>query len=405
MCPSGTLSHQLGASAFASFPGEPSAAVATLQGQPAGIKLALLEESRANSRGKQAGERHDKELALATQARSSSLVVAASERSTFMRDMQSCDWGALLHICPLIVCSCTALHGVHAGTVGVAKLAEEWQERHLALPAPAQRQPPPKESGCFKEGTCMCQRQHRQHRLFMKAALSALKACFATEDRAHSLNDGEVIIAWIGEPSSQEESATRELLWTHVPLHYHNPYRPTLLLLQPVQAEVLLQCQGEGFQMSPTDIARSGQQGCPLNFEVVCEDQGSAWDQPAFRTFRDFVLSLSLSKKWSMRFLVLSQSHRPCLLRAGAVCAEVLDAEPTCIWHGPHNGPEHAAASQLSGVLDILGRDSFQGRHSEVAMRSAASQGGSDVDSNSDHAEAQEETWVMKQRLAQSSES
>ena len=189
------------------------------------------------------------------------------------------------HVCPTLFATTTASEATPEAPLHV--LAQAWQQRHHGIPDSRAKKTRP-QSSCFKEGTCMCKPQHRMHQLLLKECNKLIQEFFHNRGLTDLLVEGQIVLAWVqSRPEGEEDGAETELevRWSYVALHYKKPWRPTLLLLELVPSDDVV---GGRLLLEETCAGR------PFNFQIQKEDKGGFTGVPAFRSWRDFVLSMAI---------------------------------------------------------------------------------------------------------------
>ena len=220
---------------------------------------------------------------------------------------------------------CERKHGVS----NISLLASEWQRQHQAIrAAPTRRFKTPGETRCFQAGICLCQRTEHgpRRRKMYQAAEDVLKQFFRNKDDTEALKQGEVAVLWCGFKSveEQQQHRIRSVLVTAVPLHYMRPWRPTYLLLCPVQGEF------EKFEAWLQNQRSSDASGVSLICGLEVED-----GNPCFATFPQLMERLDPQMRWSIVITRLSSLAKPFLNSDGLVKLILpADREVVCFWHG-----------------------------------------------------------------------
>ena len=341
----GTAAHQLGSQSFLDVRdhAQSSTSMRVVQGLQSGFSEAVSKQARENCAKKRVFDEKRRAARSSTSLDASSLSPSLLSCSKTLREMRGCQWLGMRHVCPTLVAGTSASDA--KPEVPLLQLANSWQKRHTGIPeAPATRTRTQPQQACFREGSCMCKAAQRLHRELMKRCNKNIQGYLQGKGLSERLQDGQIILGWIrtGLDDDEESAEEPEVIWSYVALHYKKPWRPTLLMLR------LLHLPSE----TPASLRRLLGNSCAnesFNFEIITEDKGGFSGLPAFRTWREFILGMSLECRWSLRFFSLSDRNRVSLLPVGRVTAIPLDSEATSVWRGPD--PVGAPAQELLDVL------------------------------------------------------
>ena len=287
-------------------------------------------------------------------------------------------WLGFPHTCPALTSVATAEAVVTAsddGLTSLSHLSECWISRHDGVPASLkEKKRLPSLTACYQQGTCTCGQRHKQIRLLMDATLKLFKSRWSNKKDGEALDQGRVIAAWFSppEPRGADEVADPHcLLWTHIPLMYFKPFRPTML--------TMVASLDEDFADIIEHFVAGKESFTPfVTLRAELQDTNGFTDLPAFSGFAQFMKSLDLSRSWYLRFWSLSSRNSLAAMPAGHVRATSSFAESAALLWQPHGGNELGAAwieAAPSGEVEHAAEPVIQ----EDQDEHAASDGSSDV--------------------------
>ena len=166
-------------------------------------------------------------------------------------------WTSVPHTCEALhcqVCPSQWPPGSIEGFDTVSELQQAWSDRHLGvrhIDASTLPPPPPQRAQqlhqkqqqrrCFLAGRCLCTGPGRVLSAFWSRITSSLKSLLI--EHMHDLVDAQLILQWYYSGELRRKRATRKssqeqhipveevIAYTHIPLHYKKPWRPTFLVL------------------------------------------------------------------------------------------------------------------------------------------------------------------------------
>eukprot|EP00971_Amphidinium_carterae_P334736 6470178-Amphidinium_carterae.3 len=341
----GTVAHRLGETAFAAQRGTVSGKVLALEAAPI--------QAAAEDKAKQAITLHKRLLTeeqsqhqarLADMRATTDFCKAQAQQNTcrmldLSRSLQ--DLGPWLCL-PGGVCAkafnveeiCKELHAEHREW-SLARLAQDWADRHVGIRQPSVQQKNVKGlrlPKCLVEGFCHCRRSPAGLlAAWMRDKVKvAMKEMF--KQRMHMLMDGYIVFLWSGKATKASTAMVPQVVSTrvtHVPLMYLQPIRPTLLELVPAaDDQVRLQdafpaLEGGARKQAVDEV---------FTFTVGMAASGVG---PAFHNFLSFIGTLDPELEWWLCPMQVSDRLRPSLQSEGKVQVLARKGDDgVCVWHG-----------------------------------------------------------------------
>ena len=186
-------------------------------------------------------------------------------------------------------------------------LHSDWHKRHTGIlkPQEKRRERGLVESPCLLEGCCHCRRSQINPGLWkwVQSTRKALQHLF--QPRTAALDDlmhGMVVLVWVGFLSEGQEPKLQHR-FTHVPLHYLRPWRPTFLELELAGRQV-----ADLSVLFPSiPKADTSKHDIDLDLKALYDEA----NKPRLRTMVEFLASLDRTLSWRVEALRLSSSPRP----------------------------------------------------------------------------------------------
>ena len=196
---------------------------------------------------------------------------------------------------------------VTAGDSGLESLHNDWHKRRQAiLKLPCKRKEKGlAESQCLREGCYHCRSSQSHPGLWkwVQSTRRALQHLFRPRTTAlEDLMHGMVVLVWVGSVIDEPDSKL-QYKFTHVPLHYLRPWRPTLLELQLAGRRIV--DLSAFFPSTPKADAKKDD--IALDLKPMYDEQ----NKPMLRSMVEFLASLDRTASWRVEALRLSSSPAP----------------------------------------------------------------------------------------------
>ena len=263
-----------------------------------------------------------------------------------LANMSALSWVSFPHPCPALAAQFnpdalvpkTWPKNPQTTTTSCGHLAREWERRHLGISTPDRAVPRPIPQKCYDDHFCSCQGRGRRVRVVHSRLRSCLTQMREEPSMEQAFSQARIVLHWSAEPATTEapqgqasaaSSSTApppnlrgcQHWFTHIPLHYVRPWRPTLGLLTLVAPplDTLTPMMGiDGYTPAHrlTLQATRNSSGC---IEIV-----DIWQWLAGFDFKN---------KVSFEVFLLSTSKAPCANLLEAV-AEPAQIPPKVLWEG-----------------------------------------------------------------------
>ena len=307
----------------------------------------------------------EKQAVEALRSQSATAAAALLHGRRRLRDLEGVKWLALPARFPTLTPAFSAQRcfglsqltpTAHAGPEdrqeSASALSEKWKERHMGVQASAC---PPvtaasikdRSSLCWKAGVCRCSGSGRWLNHFFLALKGYLNNLCADGKFLEQLTQGWIVLLWCGSKigeanasasgsasSSNMPLADNMLIWTHIALHYKQPWRPTFV--EMVMPESQSMSAGPAKQDLGTGPIR-------LRVKTTAGAQAKLW------SVWSFLESLNQELEWTLEAWQLSSRLCPFKLDGSVVVFRVQEPS-TVVWQGPtqrQRAPPEPAAHDI----------------------------------------------------------
>ena len=232
-----------------------------------------------------------------------------------------------------------AAFGNHEEVPSATALSAAWRQRHLGVKAtsfPKVTAGTRRSAGnCYQCGVCHCKAGSPLLNRFFGRVHDFFRGLSEDQQTHKKLLDGFIVLHWHGrvdeastapsQPSSSTSASPSSQAslrrWTHMPLQYISPWRPTFLELTPTPPD-------QHSQRSEGSIPDSSYEYVQFGVKTTREN---AW--PLLWNAWALVADLGVEMRWTLEAWELSTRSSPCVLH-GHIVAKRLNHPARTVWEG-----------------------------------------------------------------------